>query len=190
MPSLFSQIPGIDVYAGLLNVVGVSTINELSKCKAGDLALALGEMNGIMQMVEQSPDEGMVAKWIDQARDIDPLYQAHKALKDRVSDIANIYTLDEWHKHLASVEPPDKNEMHTTLNQIVMVVEQMYVHLSMKRARRAIDYIQSLHLLRQHIDDDMDHLAFHAEMLKRLKSFGDIHTAYRLPPPYRQSVAF
>jgi hypothetical protein len=174
----------------LLFATGFSNIHELSEANATHLWGRLDHQNSSLKLLEKLPDIDTVKDWIAQAKLIDPLAVAHQVLQERLSSEGKIYTLDQWKDYIAEVPPPKKAEMLFIIDQTLQILEQMYVHLSMKRARRAINPGQALRLLKQKVSDNMDHHAFHEEMLEILHSLGDIHTAYRLPAPYRHAVAF
>jgi C-terminal processing protease CtpA/Prc len=189
-----NQVTGSDsaghAYAHLLRAAGVTSISELGMRKAKTLTATLESVNEHAGLTKKNPSLKKVKKWIAQARELDPLAIAHAKLQERLGKSGKIMRLDEWNKFLQGFPPPDADEMRFIVDQTLMVIQDLYVHLAMKKIRRAVNPVQSLRLLRQRIEDDTDHLAFHSEMLKILKSLGDIHTAYRLPEPYRYSVAF
>lgn len=189
--SQFTSIKGIDAdREGLLNAAGVNSLHELAQSEAGKLTGVLGFFNTLGGEPQKAPTEEQVAGWIEQAKLLDPMSVAHAALKERLGKAGTLLTLEEWHKYLEQFDHPTPEQMRFIVDQTRQVMEQIYVHLDMKKARRAIDPVQSLRLLRQRIDDDTVHWDFHDDMLKILKSLGDIHTAYRLPPPHRHSIAF
>lgn len=185
------DIKDLDTHlTSLLFASGISNIHELSEADPTKLLGGLEHHNESLALVDTLPDLGTVGHWIEQARNIDPLAVAHKALQERLDSAGQIFTLGQWKYYLEDIEPPSKGEMLFIVDQTLKIIEQMYVHLSMKRARRAINPGQALRLLRQKVSDELDHQSFHEEMLEILHSLGDIHTAYRLPPPYRHAVAF
>lgn len=75
------------------------------------------------------------------------------------------------------------------VDQALIVIEQLYTHLQMKRVRHAIDPAQALRVLRDEAAG-LDDLRFHNEMLRIFKSLRDIHTAYTAPPPFAHQTAF
>lgn len=179
-----------EAQTSLLFATGFSNIHELSEANPVHLWGRLDHQNSSLKLLEQLPEVDTVKDWIAQAKKIDPLAVAHQALQERLSSEGLIFTLDQWKEYIGRFDPPTKDEMLFIIDQTLRILEQMYVHLSMKRARRAINPGQALRLLKQKVSDNMDHHAFHEEMLEILHSLGDIHTAYRLPAPYRHAVAF
>jgi peptidase S41-like protein len=75
-------------------------------------------------------------------------------------------------------------------NQAVLIIEQFYAHLPFKRARYAIDPVQRIRLLRARLDHITHDLEFHSELLEAFSDMRDVHTSYRLPPPYSNAIAF
>ena len=75
-------------------------------------------------------------------------------------------------------------------DQAVLIIDQFYAHLPFKRARYAIDPVQRIRLLRARLDDIEDDLEFHWELLDAFAEMRDVHTSYRLPPPYSNAIAF
>lgn len=75
------------------------------------------------------------------------------------------------------------------VDQALLIIEQLYTHLHMKRVRHAIDPAQALRVLRDQAAGLSD-LRFHSEMLRIFKSLRDIHTAYTAPPPFAEQTAF
>ncbi len=69
------------------------------------------------------------------------------------------------------------------------MLEQLYVHLPLKRAMHAVDPIQRLRILRRRIDT-MSPRAFHSEMIAIFHALRDLHTNYVLPAVYQGSTAF
>ncbi|MDH3340198.1 MAG: S41 family peptidase [Nitrosopumilus sp.] len=74
------------------------------------------------------------------------------------------------------------------------LLDDVYVHLPLKKAMHAIDPVQKLKLLRHRLSEtntkDMDpELEFHKEMLDIFNSLRDLHTNYVLPKPFSDHVA-
>src|SRR5262249_38374436 len=63
------------------------------------------------------------------------------------------------------------------LDRAQLMLEQVYVHLPLKRAIHAIDPIQRLRLLKlRHAN--MDEQAFQSELIATFRSLRDLHTSY------------
>ncbi|MBD0671081.1 S41 family peptidase [Streptomyces sp. CBMA156] len=69
-----------------------------------------------------------------------------------------------------------------------ILVEELYVHLPLKRARYATDPVQRLRLLERRVPA-LSELQFHAELTGVFRDLRDLHTVYQLPSPYRGQVA-
>jgi C-terminal processing protease CtpA/Prc len=81
------------------------------------------------------------------------------------------------------------------VDQALLMIEQCYVHLVLKRAMHAIDPVQRLRLLRERLallDEDSrgSEVAFHREMAEIFTSLRDLHTNYLLPSPFVERTAF
>jgi hypothetical protein len=76
------------------------------------------------------------------------------------------------------------------VDQALLIIDRVYVHLMHKRAMYAIDPGQRLRLLRFRASKDMTDARFHAELLQIFVELRDLHTNYVLPRPYRGQVAF
>ncbi|MGH9938949.1 MAG: S41 family peptidase [Blastocatellia bacterium] len=81
------------------------------------------------------------------------------------------------------------------VRQALVLVEQNYVHLPLKRAMHAIDPVQRLKLLLQELEQTPAGLlpaeaVFHREMTEIFTSTRDLHTNYLLPAPFNGMTAF
>ncbi|MFF0448909.1 S41 family peptidase [Streptomyces sp. NPDC004609] len=68
------------------------------------------------------------------------------------------------------------------------LLEELYVHLPLKRAMYATDPVQGLRLLERRLAP-LSELQFHAELAGVFRGLCDLHTVYQLPEPYRGHVA-
>jgi C-terminal processing protease CtpA/Prc len=75
------------------------------------------------------------------------------------------------------------------VDQALVLIEQLYVHLPLKRSMHAVDPIQRLKLLKHRLEG-MSERAFHNEMILIFTRLRDLHTNYILPEPFRSLVAF
>jgi C-terminal processing protease CtpA/Prc len=99
--------------------------------------------------------------------------------------IGGTQTLAEF---LATTSPLTETERAELVDQALVMIEQIYVHLGLKRAMHAIDPVQRLKLLRQRLAayDDRE---FHDEMIAIYTHLRDLHTNYILPNPYQSRIA-
>jgi hypothetical protein len=75
------------------------------------------------------------------------------------------------------------------IDQAMLMLREVYAHLSLKRALHAIDPIQRLQLLRlRHAA--LDEREFHSELIDIFVSLRDLHTNYTLPNVYWSKFAF
>jgi hypothetical protein len=80
-------------------------------------------------------------------------------------------------------------ERELIIDQAQIVIENLYVHLPLKRAMHAIDPVQRLKLLRQR-HGKLSERVFHNEMLSIFTRLRDLHTNYVLPEPFRSWTAY
>ena len=82
------------------------------------------------------------------------------------------------------------------VRQALILIEQNYVHLPLKRAMHSIDPVQRLKLLLQQLEQTTDpqalppEVTFHREMTEIFTSLRDLHTNYLLPFPFGGMLAF
>jgi C-terminal processing protease CtpA/Prc len=82
------------------------------------------------------------------------------------------------------------------VRQALILIEQNYVHLPLKRAMHSIDPVQRLKLLLQELEQTIDpqtlppEVTFHRELTEIFTSLRDLHTNYLLPYPFGGMVAF
>lgn len=77
----------------------------------------------------------------------------------------------------------DLKDRERIVDQALLLVEQLYVHLPLKRAMHAVDPVQRLKLLRRRLAT-LDELQVSREMLTIFAELRDLHTNYLLPEPY------
>ena len=103
----------------------------------------------------------------------DPLLKGSVALAD----------FDESTKELTLTE------RQTIVDQAIILLDSVYVHLPLKKAMYAVNPVQKLKILRRRMNI-LSERAFHNEMLQIFKELRDLHTNYILPAPYNQQTVF
>lgn len=88
--------------------------------------------------------------------------------------------------------PDDRQRI---VEQALIIMEQNYVHLPLKKAMHAVDPVQRLRLLLHRLEQTPpdrlpEETEFHREMTEIFTSVRDLHTNYFLPAPFAQRVAF
>jgi hypothetical protein len=82
----------------------------------------------------------------------------------------------------------------TIVEQALLLLEQNYVHLPLKRAMHAVDPLQQLRVLRHRRANREGELPpeieFHNELAGIFNSLRDLHTSYRLPRPFKGKTAW
>ncbi len=90
---------------------------------------------------------------------------------------------------LAGITVLSRQDREAIIDQALVLIEQVYVHLPLKQAMHAAAPVQRLKLLR-HRNARLDEMSFHREMIGIFTALRDLHTRYILPEPYRQMVVF
>ncbi|MFJ8589240.1 S41 family peptidase [Streptomyces sp. NPDC093595] len=88
----------------------------------------------------------------------------------------------------AEADPLPLADRHRLVAAARVLLEELYVHLPLKRAMHAIDPVQRLRLLERRLPP-LSELQFHSELAEVFRSLRDLHTVYQLPDPYRGHVA-
>jgi hypothetical protein len=89
---------------------------------------------------------------------------------------------------LAAAEPLTLDERRQIVRQADVLIEQLFVHLPLKRAMHAVDPVQRLHLLDHRLEGFSDR-RFHDEMISIFIGLRDLHTNYLLPQPFAGRTA-
>jgi peptidase S41-like protein len=90
---------------------------------------------------------------------------------------------------LATAEDLTLDQRRQIVRQAQVLIEQLYVHLPLKRAMHAIDPVQRLRLLDRRLQAYAGR-RFHDEMISIFIGLRDLHTNYILPAPYAGRTAF
>ena len=68
------RIKGVgEEYSDLLEASGVDTVKELKRRNAANLLTAMIAINASKNLVRRLPTEAMVQRWVDHAKDLDPI---------------------------------------------------------------------------------------------------------------------
>ncbi|HYT88623.1 MAG TPA: S41 family peptidase [Gemmataceae bacterium] len=94
--------------------------------------------------------------------------------------------LAEYRPTIAPLEPAEREVI---LDQALLMLEQVYVHLPLKRAIHAIEPIQRLRLLKLR-HTGIDERTFQSELISIFVGLRDLHTNYVLPLAYAVKFAF
>lgn len=85
------------------------------------------------------------------------------------------------------------DEQRLIAGEALDLIQQLYVHLPLKRAMHAIDPVQSLRLLARKLataSGPMKEREFHNQMIGVFTSLRDLHTNYILPEYFASAIAF
>jgi C-terminal processing protease CtpA/Prc len=96
---------------------------------------------------------------------------------------------------LASAGELSPKQRKLIVQQALILIEQNYAHLPLKRAMHSIDPVQRLKLLLQTLEQasaatQPSEAEFHRELTEIFTSVRDLHTNYLLPSPFDQMTAF
>ena len=108
----------------------------------------------------------------------------------RRTDLGNVQPLPAF---LASAGALTLEEQRLVVDEALDLIQQLYVHLPLKRAMHAIDPVQSLRLLARQLaiaTGPMKERLFHNQMIGVFTSLRDLHTNYILPEYFASAVAF
>ena len=116
-----------------------------------------------------------------------------------ISEVENLKAAEAQNPHLGAIMGLPQflettgelttAERRTIVEQALTLIEDVYVHLPLKRAMHAVNPTQSLKLLRRRLAT-ISERQFHNEMIDIFKGLRDLHTNYILPAPYNQNTAF
>lgn len=119
----------------------------------------------------------------------DFLHHAHDAVK---AQLATTVPLRDFLQRTTTLTRAERLKI---VEQALLLLDGLYVHLPQKRALYAVNPVQRLRLLQYRLeqtpDKDLpDALEFHAEMIDIFNSMRDLHTNYLLPLPFRDAIAY
>jgi cytosine/adenosine deaminase-related metal-dependent hydrolase len=118
------------------------------------------------------------------------LLEAQDELAERV--LASIQDLKTFLRTWGELTLDERRQI---VDQALVLLEQNYVHLPLKRAMHAVDPIQRLRLLKYSLNELDETTAgpempFHKELAEIFMSLRDLHTSYRLPSPFSEKTAW
>src|SRR5258708_32864044 len=105
------------------------------------------------------------------------------------ADKANLGDIETLADFISNTGQLTRQDRLTIVDQALIMIDQAYVHLPLKRAMHAIEPVQHLRLVKQRLDSFTER-AFHNEMILIFLHLRDLHTNYILPEPFRSRVAF
>ena len=116
-------------------------------------------------------------------------------LTDGAADLApELIAPGELREFLDVQRMLDLEDRQRTIEQVILLLNRYYVHLPMKKTMHAVDPVQRLRILSHELEqgsgEPMLDLDFYREVIAACDSLRDLHTAYRLPRPFRGKVAW
>lgn len=106
----------------------------------------------------------------------------------RAEDLAPSPSGSSLTEFVAGAAELSDDERRRIIDQALLLVDQLYVHLPLKRAMYAVDPVQRLKLLRYHAAR-LSEREFHDELMSLFAALHDLHTLYLLPVPYQRRAA-
>ena len=103
--------------------------------------------------------------------------------------LGTVRTIDEFREFVDTQPNLTLSQRKTLVEQAIVLIRDLYVHLPLKQAMHAVDPVQALRLLRGQLDS-LEEREFHARLIDIFKDLRDLHTNYSLPSPYRGRIAF
>ena len=125
-------------------------------------------------------------------------------LQKRFRSSAKLFSFDGWRQHTKDKgRALTMQEAQLVVGQAIETLQNLYVHMDLKRTRRGVDPVRQLLVFREQLrtaeareagenppTSEWDPRTFHKRMLEIFKTLGDVHTAYRLPDPWKHAIAF
>ena len=117
------------------------------------------------------------------------LRRAHTAVRGELGAAETLPTF------LAAAGGLTLSDRRRIVQQSLVLLEQNYVHLPLKKAMHAVEPVQRLRLLLHRLEETdpkqlPPEVEFHREMTEIFMSVRDLHTNYFLPAPFAGQVAF
>jgi len=119
------------------------------------------------------------------------LRNAHPQVVKHFASTVELSTFLNWANRARTLTLGDRKRI---VEQALVLMENVYVHMPLKSAMHAIDPVQKLRLLQYQLEQRPEELLseidFHNEMTTIFTSTRDLHTNYLLPSPFRDNCAF
>jgi hypothetical protein len=93
--------------------------------------------------------------------------------------LGTVRTMPQFRSHIAQGSLTDA-QRRLVLDQARILIEEIYVHLPLKRAMHAVDPLQALRLLRHRLAE-LTETEFHVQLQRIFLGLRDLHTNYILP---------
>jgi hypothetical protein len=110
----------------------------------------------------------------------------NKSLLGAFEALGNTQSVREF---IGSVQDLSLSEKELIVDQAIVLIDQLYAHLPLKRARHAVSPVRELQLVRHRLQG-MSESAFQMQMIEVFKQLRDAHTNYGLPKQYSDRIAF
>ena len=130
------------------------------------------------------PDRGGLS--VTGAEPYQPRMPKAEALEAVETNVGQRIRLSEYRSTITVLSEAEREQV---IDQAQLMLEQVFVHLPLKRAMHGTEPIQRLRLLKLR-HRDMNERAFQSEMIDIFTDLRDLHTNYILPQAYWSKFAF
>jgi hypothetical protein len=104
--------------------------------------------------------------------------------------------IESLHQFIPATGRLTLDDRRTIVEQALLLLKELYVHLPLKKAMHVVDPVQKLRIIQNRLDEieEQNHemsseFDFHKELLDIFISLRDLHTNYVLPKPFSDYVA-
>ncbi|MEM9151005.1 MAG: S41 family peptidase [Cyanobacteria bacterium P01_F01_bin.3] len=117
------------------------------------------------------------------------LGQAHPAVQ---ADLAAAISLADFTSTVGQLSLRGRQKI---VEQALLIVQENFVHLPLKKAMHGVDPVQKLRLIQHRLDQSNSktmgsEFQFHRDMIDVFTSVRDLHTNYLLPEPFADKITF
>lgn len=135
------------------------------------------------------PQAGTMTTPASNTSALDFLSRTHPAVR---SHFAAAAPLSEF---LDTVGDLSLSDRKLIVEQALVLMQENFVHLPLKRAMHGVDPLQKLRLIQHRLEETSEDTIvseqqFHREMIEVFTSVRDLHTNYLLPVPFANKIAF
>lgn len=114
---------------------------------------------------------------------------SHGAIRPHLSAVSDLQSF------LYEAGTLSLDERKLILEQALVLLEQNFVHLPLKKSMYGVDPVQQLKLIQYYLSKSTPETVaneyhFHRDLIRVFNSFRDLHTNYLLPQPFADKVTF
>ena len=113
----------------------------------------------------------------------------HLSFQSSEHSFSAVTLVKDFRRNVVSAKQLTNEQRMVLVDQALILFNDIYVHLPLKKAMYATDPVQRLRRLKAQLST-MSEFDFHTELLGIFTSVRDLHTNYVLPSPYNGKFAF